>query len=249
MAALLDLLREHGHVSLTTLASMLDASPATIRRDVAELASQGLLVRTHGGASARGGTTELPVNLRVGRRLEAKAAIAEIVADLIPAGRHAIALTGGTTTRAVVRALGDREDLTVITNSLTIGLASAESGQTRVLIVGGVLRANSLELVGSLAESTMSHLDVDTAILGADGATVRAGLTTHDAVEARTNHLMLERAGRVIAAIDSSKLGHRTKASMASLDEIDVLVTDEDATPATLDAFQGAGVEVHVATL
>lgn len=249
MGAILDLLRERGHVSLAVLASTLGASPATIRRDVAELAGQGLLVRTHGGASPLDDVTELPVSIRDGRRWEAKRAIASVVSTLLPPGRHSIAMTGGTTTGAILRALDERDDLTVITNSLSIGLAAAEMGQGRVLIVGGVLRANSLELVGSLAESTMGLVHVDTAILGADGVSIAGGLTTHDDVEARTNHLMVERATRVIAALDASKLGLQLKARMATLEEVDVLVTDEDADERTLDAVRGLGVEVHVARL
>ena len=168
------------------------------------------------------------------------------VATLIPAGKHAIGLTGGTTTAEVLRALKHRDDLTIITNSLSIGLEAAEQGQSRVLIAGGVLRSSSLELVGSLAETTMKLVNVGTAVVGADGITVDGGLTTHDEVEARTNHFMIERAQRVIAAIDSSKIGLVTLAKMVDLKDIDLLVTDSGATDEQLRRIRAAGVEVHV---
>ncbi|HJE50802.1 MAG TPA: DeoR/GlpR family DNA-binding transcription regulator [Tessaracoccus flavescens] len=246
MVALLALLNEHGQLSLTYLADKLGASAATIRRDVAQLASQGLLERTHGGAGPARGTHEIPVRLRGGRHHDAKQRIAVHVATLIPAGKHAIGLTGGTTTAEVLRALKHRDDLTIITNSLSIGLEAAEQGQSRVLIAGGVLRSSSLELVGSLAETTMKLVNVGTAVVGADGITVDGGLTTHDEVEARTNHFMIERAQRVIAAIDSSKIGLVTLAKMVDLKDIDLLVTDSGATDEQLRRIRAAGVEVHV---
>lgn len=246
MVALLAMLNERGPLALSDLAHALDASAATIRRDVAVLASQGLLERTHGGARPVKGNRELPVRLRDGRHQEAKRRIAALVASLIPEGKHAIGLTGGTTTAEVLRALRSRDDLTIITNSISIGLEAAELGQDRVLIAGGVLRPSSLELVGSLAEQTMKLVNVGTAVLGVDGITADEGLTTHDEVEARTNYAMVARSQRVIVAVDSSKVGVPTLAKMADVSEIDVLVTDSGAPEDQLERFRDAGVQVYV---
>ena len=119
-------------------------------------------------------------------------------------------------------------------------------GQARVLIAGGVLRSNSLELVGSLAEATLRLVNVGTAIVGADGISSVGGLTTHDDVEARTNHTMIERAQRVIVVVDASKVGHVTLSKMGDLSEIDILITDADASAEELERIRDAGVEVHV---
>lgn len=246
MVALLSLLAERGHMPLSVLADDLGTSAATIRRDVALLAEQGLLERTHGGARPAHGGTELPVRLRGGHHQEAKRRIAQEVATMIPPGRHAISLSGGTTTAEVLRALQGRDDLTIITNSIGIGLEAADLGQTRVLIVGGVLRSSSLELVGSLAESTMRLVNVGTAVVGVDGLTADGGLTTHDHTEARTNYLMIERAQRVIVVTDSSKLGVKTLAKMADCSEVQALVTDTGADPAEVDRIRALGVEVRL---
>ena len=146
----------------------------------------------------------------------------------------------------MLRALQHRTDLTIITNSLSIGLEAAEQGQSRVLIAGGVLRSNSLELVGSLAEATLRLVNVGTALVGADGVSSTGGLTTHDDIEARTNHTMIERAQRVIAVADASKIGHVTLAKMADLGEIDVLVTDSGAPADELARIRDAGIEVVI---
>lgn len=249
MVALLALLAERGQLPLTTLSIELGASAATIRRDVAVLAAQGLLERTHGGVRARKDSSELPVHLRDPQNQAAKQLIAREVAHLIPAGKHSIGLTGGTTAAEVMRELTWRSDLTVITNSLAIGLEAAEHGLSRVLIVGGVLRASSLELVGSLAEQTLKLVAIDTAVVGADGLSVEAGLTTHDAVEARTNQALIDRAKRVIVACDSSKLGVAVQAQMAPLAAVDIVVTDSGISGAQLDQLRAAEVDVRVVSL
>lgn len=246
MVALLASLSGRGEVQLSDLASELGASAATIRRDVAALAEQGLLVRTHGGARSAGPGSELPVRLRDGRHRRAKQAIAHEAVQAIPTGKQAIALTGGTTTAEVLRALHHRRDLTIITNSVGIALEAANQGQSRVLIAGGVLRPNSLELVGSLTESTFNQINVGTAIVGCDGISVEGGLTTHDDVEARTNHTMVDRAQCVIAVADGSKIGRVTLAKLADLTSIDILVTDASADPDELQRIRRAGVSVRV---
>ncbi len=249
MVALLALLNAQGQLPLSYLSKQLSASEATIRRDVAVLASQGLLERTHGGARPAKGTRELPERLRGSRNLGAKSRIATAAAHMIPEGKHAIALTGGTTAAGVLRALAHRDDLTIITNSLSIGMEAAEQGQARVLIAGGVLRPNSLELVGSLAVATLRLVNVGTAIIGADGVSSVGGLTTHDDIEARTNHTMIERADRVIVVVDSSKVGNVTLSKMGDLSEIDVLVTDSGAQPQEIARIRDAGVDVHILPL
>lgn len=245
MAAILAALAERGQLQLRELAEMFDASAATIRRDVSQLADQGLLIRSHGAVRSLGHTTELPVSLRDGRNRDSKQAIARCVASMLPTGRHAIALTGGTTTTEVLRALHPREDLTIITNSVGLALEAAGQGRSRVLVAGGVLRPNSLELVGGLAEATFRQVNVGTAIVGSDGVSVTGGLTTHDEVEAHTNHTMIARAQRVIAVADGSKVGRILLARLAGLDEIDVLVTDSHADAAEIGLIRAQGIEVH----
>lgn len=246
MVRLLQLVAERGDVQLRELADELHASAATIRRDVGALADQGLLIRTHGGASALRSGGELPVNLRGGRNQQAKRAIARAAVEQVPQGKHALAMTGGTTTTEVLRALDRRHDLTIVTNSVGLAIEAAAHGQNRVLIAGGILRATSLELVGSLTESTFRQINVGTAIVGCDGVSVQGGLTTHDDVEAGTNHTMIERAQQVICVADGSKIGVVTLARLAELSDVDMLITDSSADPAELARIRAAGVRVVV---
>lgn len=245
MSAVLSLLHERSSMSLHELCCELGVSAATLRRDLAELDEQGLLIRTHGGARERGGRGEIPEGLRDGRFREAKSLIARRAAELIPGGPHALAISGGTTTGEVARALRNRAGLTVVTNSLTIAMECAANPRLTVIMTGGVVRQSSFEAVGALSESAFNAINVGTAILGTDGISA-AGVTTHDETEARTNHAMVHNAQRVVVVADGSKVGRVTLAKMADLGEIDDLVTDSSADPEVLRQLADAGVAVHV---
>jgi len=247
LTAILDLVARQGSVSLADLTEGLGISPATARRDLTELADSRLVTRTHGGATAAAGRTELPVMLRGTQFADAKRMIARAMAVRVETGRHVVALSGGTTTAEVARELAWRQDLTVVTNALPIALLLSERGRVRVVMTGGFLRPESLELVGALAENTFSAVNVGTAILGADGVSASAGVTTHDDTEARTNRAMVAAAQRTVVVADGSKVGRVALAQMAGLDQVAALVTDPSADPEELDRIRAAGVEVVVA--
>lgn len=244
MAAILDAVAERGEVSLASLAELFGTSPATMRRDLTVLADQGLLVRTHGGAKMGGSLAEMPVALRDTRFQDAKRRIAREAAARIPRERHAVAMSGGTTTAGVARELTSHTDLTIVTNSLSIAGLVAVHPRLRVVMTGGILRPQSLELVGVLAEGAFTAVNVGTAILGADGISASAGVTTHDETEARTNHAMVAKAQRTIVVADGSKIGRAALARMADMSEVDLLISDDSADPDELARIRAAGVEV-----
>jgi DeoR family transcriptional regulator, aga operon transcriptional repressor len=249
MIAILEMLAERESVSLREFSDELGISAATVRRDLADLDYQRLLRRTHGGATLIDARAELPVALRDTQFLDAKRLIAREMARLIPTERHAVALSGGSTTAQVARALSNHRDLTIITNSLTIATLVTTYPRLKVIMTGGSLRPQSLELVGVLAENTFNAINVGTAILGTDGVTATGGVTTHDETEARTNHAMVMHAQRTVVVADGSKIGRLALAKVADIDQIDALITDDSADPDALDAIRRTGVELHVVSV
>ena len=246
MVEIMELVTTRGSITLVELSGALGVSSATVRRDLADLEYQRLILRTHGGATSVEARTELPVTLRDSQFQESKRAIALRLTTLIPAERHAVALSGGSTTAMVARALSNHRDLTIVTNSLTIATLVTTFPQLKVIMTGGQLRPQSLELVGVLAENTFNAINVGTAILGTDGISAEGGVTTHDETEARTNNAMVTHAGRAIVVADGSKIGRLTLAKVADIRQIDVLITDDGADRAELERIAGLGVEVHI---
>ncbi|MFJ8110921.1 DeoR/GlpR family DNA-binding transcription regulator [Streptomyces sp. NPDC096132] len=248
--ALLELLVERGRLDVEDAAAELAVSAATIRRDFDLLAEQQMLVRTRGGAVVHGVSYELPLRYKTARRASEKQRIAQAVADLVAPG-EAVGLTGGTTTTEVARALAVRGDLTsgspaltVVTNALNIATELAVRPQFKIVVTGGVARAQSYELVGPLADGVLGQITLDVAVLGVVGFDVTDGATAHDEAEAAVDRLLCERAGRVVVAADSSKLGRRAFARICAVGAVDTLVTDTAADAGTVRRFEEAGLRV-----
>ncbi|MFE7834874.1 DeoR/GlpR family DNA-binding transcription regulator [Streptomyces sp. NPDC057474] len=247
---LLELLVERGRLDVEEVAVELGVSAATIRRDFDQLAEQQMLVRTRGGAVVHGVSHELPLRYKTARRATEKQRIAKAVADLVAPG-EAVGLTGGTTTTEVARALALRGDLasgapalTVVTNALNIAGELAVRPQFKIVVTGGVARAQSYELVGPLADGVLDRITMDVAVLGVVALDVIHGAAAHDEAEAAVNRLLCERAERVVVAADSGKLGRRAFARICATESVDTLVTDSAAAPETVRLFEEAGVRV-----
>lgn len=245
MSAILERLANGNSVSVTDLAAELDASPATIRRDLAMLEQQRLLARTHGGAVAHAVTYELPLRYKGVRRAEEKRRIARAAAASVPEG-VAVGLTGGTTATELARALADKQQLTIVTNALNIAYELSARPNLNLIVTGGLARNQTYELSGPLAEASLTGLTLDAAFIGVDGIDARGGCTTHQEVEAHTNGIMIRHAKRVIVVADSSKIGKVTFAQICDLGAVDELVTDDAAQPGAVQALTEAGVRVSL---
>lgn len=245
LSAILERLSTDRSLSVTDLSSALGVSSATIRRDLQLLEGQRLLARTHGGAVPQGVLYELPLRYKSGRYHEEKLRIAREAAQSVADG-GAIGLTGGTTTTEVARALVDRQRLTVVTNALNIASELAVRANLKLVLTGGVARAESYELVGPIAEASLAGLNLDIVFLGVDGVSPEAGLTTHHEVEAHTNLALIDRARNVTVVADSSKIGKVAFARICAMERVHELITDVGAEPAAVAAIEDRGVRVTV---
>jgi DeoR family transcriptional regulator of aga operon len=252
LSTLLDMLGQREKLDVEDVAEELDVSAATIRRDLDYLAEQQLLTRTRGGAVANDFAYDLPLRYKTARNASEKQRIAAAASGLIERGM-AVGLNGGTTTTGVARALSVRTDLasrneepglTVVTNALNIANELTVRPNVKIVVTGGVARPQSFELCGPLAVPVLAGLTLDVLVLGVDAIDAEMGASAHHEGEASTNRLMVERAQRVIAVADSSKLGRRAFAQICAVDRINTLVTDTDADPALIRAFEAAGVTV-----
>lgn len=251
--ALLDILGRDGRLDVAEAADELDVSAATIRRDLDHLARQQLLSRTRGGAVPASVAYDLPLRYKSSRNMDEKVRIGAAVAQLIPVGA-VVALNGGTTTSEVARAMvtasppadgdPDRPLYTVVTNALNIANDLAVRRTVKLVVTGGVARPSSYELVGPLAEPSLSRLHLDYVVLGVDGIDPQTGATAHHEGEAAVTSVMVRQASTIIVAADSTKLGQKSFARICPSSAIDVLVTDRAADPAMVAAFEAAEVRV-----
>jgi DeoR/GlpR family transcriptional regulator of sugar metabolism len=243
---ILEHVRLHGGVRVSDLVDLLGVSDMTIRRDIAELAAQGLLARVHGGASALSGRATDEPGFAAKSSLNMNAIAAEAAALVTPGS--SVAISGGTTTWAVASHLRSIPDLTVVTNSVPVAdlLHNLARTDLTVILTGGV-RTPSDSLVGPVAVASLSALHVDWLFLGVHGIDPVAGLTTPNLEEAETDRALIAAARRVVVTADSSKWGVVALSSMSRLDAIGQWITDDGLDQAAHDLATSLGVRVTMA--
>lgn len=237
------ILKQKGVVRVEELCSAMRVSPATIRRDLAELDSRGLARRVHGGAVALQSVLDEPVfDDKTNIAAREKQAIAEAALDYVK-NADSIFLDGGSTVLALARLIADMQGLTVVTNSLRVA-ATLSSAGPRCILIGGELRRISQTFVGPLTEPLLTGLHLDTAFMGTIGLSETNGLTTTDPAEAYTKRLVISRARSVVVLADSSKLGKESFSQFADLSDIGTLITDAAAEPALTRRLARRGIDV-----
>lgn len=238
-----------GRASVADLAQAYDVTTETVRRDLAVLDRAGLLRRVHGGAVPVRALhlVEPSVDERESTRAGHKHAIASAAAEFIPQSGATVLFDAGTTTARVAALLPPERELLIVTNSVPIAARLASLTSVSLQLLGGQVRGLTQATVGERAVGMLESLRVDIAFIGANGISVRHGLSTPDPGEAAVKRAMVECANFVVVVADSSKIGREEFVSFAPIDRVDVLVTDSEITPADRAALAEHSVDVVVA--
>lgn len=224
-AVILEMLATSGRVDIAELRGALAVSEMTIRRDLADLESQGALRRVHGGATRPvSGSYEPPFAVRAQLRVKTKRAIAQAAADQVADGETVI-LDGGTTGLAIAECLLDRV-MTVCPLSLRVAFVLASSGTLRLLLPGGFVRPGEQTLIGAEAVLTLNEHIFDSYLMTVSGASPQAGFTEWNPEDAAIKRAALASSRRCIAVFDSSKYGQAAFSRVAPLSAANVIVTD-----------------------
>jgi DeoR family fructose operon transcriptional repressor len=249
-AELAGLVSERGEVTVAELAERLGVSIDTIRRDLDELDTEGVLVRTHGGAVSLASIPRTDRGLDVRLHLQAaeKEAIANLAAGLVQDG-SVIMINAGTTTLAVARALRNHRDLTIATNNLRIPAEISPKAFRDLYVFGGSVRSITQATTGPVSFSVApgsAELDIrcDLALIAVGAVSSESGYSTSNLGDAAMMSAMMSRAAKVAILADSSKFERRFFARVADLGEADYLVTDAAPPRELAAALDAAGVEI-----
>jgi DeoR/GlpR family transcriptional regulator of sugar metabolism len=221
--AILARVERDGRVVASELVASLGVSEDTVRRDLRDLAEQGLLHRVHGGALASAPAGSFTHRLEISH--EEKAALAEAALPLL-VGTRVIVLDGGTTTLELARRLPLLYDGIVVTNSPPVASALANHPKVEVMLVGGRLLKDAQVAVGAGAVEAFHTVRADICVLGICSLHPDVGVTTPDDEEAYVKRAMVASAGEVIALATADKLRTASPWVVAQLADIDHLVTD-----------------------
>jgi DeoR/GlpR family transcriptional regulator of sugar metabolism len=217
-------------------------SEDTIRRDLRELAQEGLLQRVHGGA--------LPASPAVAdfasRELlttEGKVAIGRAAAGMIKPGQVVI-LDGGTTARQVARHLRPELKATVVTHSPTIALELVDKPLIEVILLGGRLFRHSVVAMGAVTIAAVAEIHADLFFMGVTGVHARTGLTTGDYEEAAVKRALSHAAAETFVLASSEKLGAASAFAVVPLSEISGILTERAADKARIKPFEKMKIAV-----
>ncbi|WP_202599408.1 DeoR/GlpR family DNA-binding transcription regulator, partial [Vibrio sp. V39_P1S14PM300] len=236
-----NLVNDKGEVSVEELSSRFETSEVTIRKDLASLEKNGQLLRRYGGAIALPKevvSEELSKNVST-RKVELAKAAAELIRD-----HNRLVIDSGSTTAALIQQLDHKRGLVVMTNSLHVANALNElENEPTLLMTGGTWDTHSESFQGQVAESVLRSYDFDQLFIGADGIDLERGTTTFNELVGLSK-VMAEVSREVIVMIESEKIGRKIPNLELGWQNIDVLVTDKQASDEQVAQIESHGVRV-----
>lgn len=242
---ILEILRRRGYAAIDELAATLAVTPQTIRRDLQDLAGEGLLRRHHGGASLPSSIANTDYALRQVENAAGKAAIAEAVAARVPEG-SSVFLTLGTTVEAVAAALAARRALRVVTNSTAAARILGGLAGVSVQVTGGAFRAHNGGLVGPHAVEMAARWRCDLLVTGIGAISADGWLLDYHEEEVAVARAALAQARATILVADHSKFLRAAACVVAPLSAASVLVTDRPPPRSHAAALRSAGTDLVV---
>ncbi|WP_018132161.1 DeoR/GlpR family DNA-binding transcription regulator [Effusibacillus pohliae] len=241
---ILDQLDRYGKVKVEPLARQLQVSHETIRRDLDSLERLGKLKRVYGGAVKQSYQTgEPPYLQRQSLHQAEKQRIGKLAAELLRDG-ETVVIDTGTTTLELARSIRGRKRLTVLTNSLPVASLLTDSLNQglftgKIILLGGELNPEQQSISGPLCEKMLQTFHIDKAFISVGGVSLDSGISDYDIQEATVSRVMISVSKESIVLADQSKIGVQAFCRIASLEEIDVIVSDVEM-PASWKAELGA---------
>ncbi|CAM3486053.1 DeoR/GlpR family DNA-binding transcription regulator [Marinicrinis lubricantis] len=244
---LLNWLKRHGKITVQQMVDQFDISEATARRDLELLEQTSPVIRTIGGAMYDGlhSVKEYSFQERENISYLEKERIAQVAASLIHEG-DVVGISGGTTSFLIARALKEKRNITVVTNAVNIAMELASNPSIQIVVSGGIMRGNSFELCGPLAEKMVEHIHIGKMFIGVDGINELQGLATYSEQEASIARALIQRSTETYAVFDHTKAGKTSLFTIAPLDAICGCITDEALPAALADKLAKLNIGVHL---
>ena len=239
---ILDRLHEKKSVVVAELSQQYGVSEETIRRDLDKLEKEGFATKSYGGAVINESVSiDMPFNVRKKRNIPGTKKIAELVGGMVDNGDHII-LDASTTAVFIAKAIKDKKNLTVITNSLEIMIELSDTTDWTIISPGGSMRGGYLALVGPRMMEGLSDFRAEKAFISCKGIDMEGGFTDGNEDFALIKRAMLHCAGEKVLAVDSSKFDTVAFAHIGDVSEVDTVVTDCEPPSRWKEFFAQRGV-------
>lgn len=245
---ILSILKNNNFVEVADLCKKFSVTEMTIRRDLDDLASKGLVVRTHGGAVLPKfcKMQEQPFDVRIASNLEEKEAIARKSLEYLVADEK-IFMNSSSTVFWLARIIDNENAYLVATEATNIANELNTRKDISVIQIGGELRKNTISCVGSYTEEMIRRFTFDTAFIGINGIDVKGRLYCGSIQETGIYHAILESSRRVIVLADSTKIGKQDFAQFGTIAQIEILITDSKVNKEIKAKLEKLGLKIIVA--
>ncbi|HEV7833891.1 MAG TPA: DeoR/GlpR family DNA-binding transcription regulator [Caballeronia sp.] len=240
--AILKTLARDGQVLAKQLSETFGVSEDTVRRDLRELAGEGLLQRVHGGALPAS-TAVAPFAERRGIESTAKRAIATAAAAMIETGQVVI-IDGGTTSAELIRQIPHDLSATVVTHSPSVAVGLADHPLIEVIVIGGRLYKHSIVTVGAAAVEAMSHIQADIYFMGVTGVHPSAGLSTGNFEEAFVKRALAARAAETVVLASSDKINAASQYVIGDITLAQTIIVEQATELALTKPLEDAGITI-----
>jgi DeoR/GlpR family transcriptional regulator of sugar metabolism len=241
---ILELFSSEEFIDSESLCQKLKASESSVRRDLIALERRGSLRRVHGGAVSLQSSESLQESVWQSNRYSAeKQRIGKATAELVEDGQTVI-LDGGSTVAEVARQLQGRS-IQIITNSIPIAEIFYDSKTAEVTLTGGFLYPRLGVLLGPLCEQMLQSVAADVLIMGIGGIT-ETGLSNSNSLIVGSERKMIEVSRRVIVVADHSKFGRSAMVHLATLEQVDLVVSDLELSSNFRDLLESRGVQTRL---
>lgn len=236
----------HPATRLTELAHTMNVSRETIRRDLDELSSNGIISRTYGGAIVHPRGGEAGLRVRDTTFVDQRSAIAAAAAALVQPNEVIMLSTGSSTLHFARHIASGQTPMTVITSGVDVAMVLAVNPDVRTILAPGDYDARESRVWGAETTNFLRKFQADTAIIGASGL-YPGGACEADSPTAWVDRVMLERAHRKMLLIVHTKFDQPKLELICQLEQLDVIISDREPEGELLDAIKTAGVALEIA--
>ena len=241
---ILSTINETGFVHTQEIMKQCKVSEITIRRDLIELESKGLLSRTYRGAvKVKRNDMLFTYDIKMNQNRQNKEAICRLAANFIEEG-DIIFIDCGTTLSLIPKYITKISNLSVITTSLPVISELINYPNIRISLIGGEIDSERQGIYGPIAEKNIGMYHADKAFIGADGISMMRGLSSYDEKEGAITMQMMENSDEIFLLCDSSKIEKNSFVKFASISAIHHLITDNQITPEHLKMYQNIGIVI-----
>lgn len=251
---ILDYLKKNRKATTNELSELLGVSATTIRTDLNQMDKDHLLSKTHGGAvfrDAKYAKRDLTARAfffheRAEENKSAKQAIAAEALKLIK-DHMCIFLDASSTAYTLGSALREFSELTVITNGLDLAFMLKDIPGITVILTGGIVTSASASIEGLLGQDLLKKIHTDIAFVSARGFSLDDGLTDFSIYEADLKRVCIKASSKAVALIDHTKFDSTSISSYASIDDVNMVITDSEISDSTRNIYKKAGVDLVIA--